>query len=180
MLASLLPGLRDLRTPLAVGYLWLIGLWMIIGEPVITTADDMPQGPFRAAYLIAGTLGASVVLAALSFAAYLVGTMATFKISWNVLQAFIYPPSRRNRPFRFLRQTLGYGKPVQQLRYELIVLTQEALRSPQRPPRPRIYLNGHFAVSLDALSAFLQTGSTDWSGLERYDLLNLSIILRRN
>lgn len=32
MLAGLLPGLRQVRTPLAVGYLWLLNLWLLLAD----------------------------------------------------------------------------------------------------------------------------------------------------
>lgn len=39
MLASLLPGLRDLRTPLAAGYIWLVAVWVAL-EPRIPNSPD--------------------------------------------------------------------------------------------------------------------------------------------
>lgn len=39
MLANLLPGFRDFRTPLVTGYVWLIGLWILIGMPVPSTDE---------------------------------------------------------------------------------------------------------------------------------------------
>lgn len=84
MLVSLLPGLRELRTPLAVGYLWLIWFWLLVGEPVPMKPEDAPTGSFHSIYLLGSVLGASVVLACISFVAYLFGTMLLFTIRWNV------------------------------------------------------------------------------------------------
>jgi hypothetical protein len=30
VLASLLPGVRELRAPLVAGYVWLLGLWLLL------------------------------------------------------------------------------------------------------------------------------------------------------
>src|SRR6478752_9778709 len=83
MLASLLPGLRDLRTPLAVGYLWLVGLWLIFHDSVPMN-EASATGPLRSAYQLGGALGASAVLAAVSFVAYLLGVMILLRLEWNV------------------------------------------------------------------------------------------------
>lgn len=69
--SSVLPGVREIRTPLSVGYLWLINLWLVIGhdfpthKPVSGTLADLSRlGSF------AGKAG---MLAATSFAAYMLG-----------------------------------------------------------------------------------------------------------
>ncbi|SNY28212.1 hypothetical protein [Paractinoplanes atraurantiacus] len=73
MLNSLLPGLREIRTPLATGYLWLLNLWVLFG-------DRMPRqrpaaGPLAGLWDLAGYAGKGAVLAALTFTAYLVGSL---------------------------------------------------------------------------------------------------------
>jgi hypothetical protein len=76
MLTSLLPGLRDVRTPLAVGYLWLLVGWFSFG-------DDMPRsdpgdgGVVSRTYELVGIIGVPAAVAALSFAAYVLGAVVT-------------------------------------------------------------------------------------------------------
>jgi hypothetical protein len=74
MLASLLPGLRDVRTPLATGYLWLVALWLVLHEHVPKSVEEA-SGPIKSLFELGALLGATVLLAALSFIAYLIGTM---------------------------------------------------------------------------------------------------------
>ena len=71
MLSSILPGFRELRTPLTIGYLWLINIWLVIGH------DFPTHRPHAGALAELWTLGAYVgkagILAAVSFAAYMLG-----------------------------------------------------------------------------------------------------------
>jgi hypothetical protein len=75
VLMNLLPGLRDLRAPLAAGYLWLITLWLALDRLGWLPAKR-PAGTGEVAQLwsLGGTLGKTVLLAALTFLAYLVGS----------------------------------------------------------------------------------------------------------
>lgn len=43
MISHLLPGFRNIRTPLATGYLYLLLLWLWVGEliPTSETADGL-------------------------------------------------------------------------------------------------------------------------------------------
>ncbi|MFJ7907464.1 hypothetical protein [Kitasatospora sp. NPDC096204] len=71
MLMNLLPGLRELRTPLATGYIWLVGLWFLLRDQ----APDRAQasGVVLSAYQLKDLVGLPAVLAACSFAAYIIG-----------------------------------------------------------------------------------------------------------
>jgi hypothetical protein len=72
LLANLLPGLRDLRGPLTVGYMWLLILWLLF-------ADDVPRERPRNNDVVAklfdlgDLVGPTVVLGAVSFIAYMIG-----------------------------------------------------------------------------------------------------------
>jgi hypothetical protein len=79
MLASLLPGLRDVRTPLTVGYLWLFTAWLVFGEHV---PKSRPSGNGLVAQLfdLGGLLGKVAPIAALSFIAYLLGALLTIPV----------------------------------------------------------------------------------------------------
>lgn len=75
MLASLLPGLRDVRAPLAAGYLWLVAAWVVF-EPALperTTAKGAVASLYRGGGVLS-VLGRGI---ALSFAAYLLGSLSS-------------------------------------------------------------------------------------------------------
>jgi hypothetical protein len=72
VLASLLPGLRDIRTPLAAGYLWVVVLWLLLHDYVPKSATEA-QGAVGSLYQLGSLVGGSAGLAAVSFIAYLLG-----------------------------------------------------------------------------------------------------------
>jgi len=71
VLSSLLPGLRDLRGPLAGGYLWLLNLWLLFGDRIPT--QDTATGLFKQIYALEGVISQFGLVVALSFSAYLAG-----------------------------------------------------------------------------------------------------------
>jgi hypothetical protein len=73
-LANLLPGLRDLRTPLAAGYLWLLTAWLLV-EPSLPERDEA-SGVLQSILRIGEVLGPIASAVALSFVAYLVGVLS--------------------------------------------------------------------------------------------------------
>jgi hypothetical protein len=75
VLASLLPGVRQLRAPLASGYLWLLVAWVALADRVPRSSTARP-GIFRDLYEIAATAGRPATAAAVSFAAYLLGVLS--------------------------------------------------------------------------------------------------------
>jgi hypothetical protein len=75
MLGNVLPGLRELRAPLAAGYLWVVTFWLIFGDELPTASEPKPL-PFDRLYRlepIVSSVGLAVVA---SVAAYLVGSVA--------------------------------------------------------------------------------------------------------
>ncbi|MET8849001.1 hypothetical protein [Amycolatopsis sp. NPDC004625] len=71
MLTSLLPGVREVRTPVASGFAWLLVGWLVL-------ADHLPRGrPAQHVFATLWDLGSYVgkggLLVAVSFAAYLLG-----------------------------------------------------------------------------------------------------------
>src|SRR5688572_3660556 len=74
MLANLLPGLRELRTPLAIGWIWLIALWIASGR-ILPSSEDTGIELLRQAFSTAALLGQATVIGALSFVAYLLGSL---------------------------------------------------------------------------------------------------------
>lgn len=79
MLASLLPGLREVRTPLTVGYLWLLVIWLAFADKIPT---ERPAGDNLIARLfdLGGMLGQPATVAALTFLAYVLGALITIPI----------------------------------------------------------------------------------------------------
>lgn len=75
MLASLLPGLRELRTPLAAGYIWLAGLWLSLRS--ILRLADHSTGIGRDIVNLTDWAGKPATFAIITFVAYLVGTLSS-------------------------------------------------------------------------------------------------------
>ena len=76
MFASLMPGLRDVRTPMAVGLLWITiaGVWGAQHIPDAETASGMWQQLYR----FQSVFGSPVILSILAFCGYLVGLVFGF------------------------------------------------------------------------------------------------------
>jgi hypothetical protein len=83
LLASLLPGLREVRTPLAVGYLWLLVTWLQFADRVPRLR---PEGGrlVPALFDLENLLGHGAVLAAASFLAYLIGALLSLPLEGRV------------------------------------------------------------------------------------------------
>lgn len=73
MFASLLPGLRDLRTPLATGYVYLVTLLLLVGDRI--PKREHAEGPLKLLYDLVGWMGKPTILAGATFAAYLIGSV---------------------------------------------------------------------------------------------------------
>ncbi|WP_330309839.1 MULTISPECIES: hypothetical protein [unclassified Streptomyces] len=90
MLASLLPGLRELRTPLAVGYLYALSLYLLLLDSIPTKVKD--EGNLKPLYDVAHWLGKPAVLAAGAFLAYLIGSVLVVRattLSRGIITAFL-------------------------------------------------------------------------------------------
>ena len=74
MLSSLLPGLRELRAPLAAGYVWLLGLWLAL-NPFLPPGGQATR-LYREVVGLANWAGKPAVFAAATLAAYVLGTMS--------------------------------------------------------------------------------------------------------
>ncbi|GGS25400.1 hypothetical protein AB0E75_02740 [Streptomyces griseoviridis] len=75
MLTQVLPGFRELRTPLATGVLWLLTLWVVLGDRVPGRARA--TGFAARVYELAELVGRPGVGAALLFTAYVVGSVVS-------------------------------------------------------------------------------------------------------
>lgn len=79
MLSSIVPGIRELRAPLAAGYIWLLFAWLII-EPSCTVGAR-EEGICRLLTGLVAPLDALGLGLAVSFLAYLVGSLSD-SLSW--------------------------------------------------------------------------------------------------
>jgi len=73
-LTNLLPGLREVRTPLASGYVWLLIAWIWWSDRLRHPGGSW-QALFEQVHTLGGFVGHAAELAALSFGAYLVGAV---------------------------------------------------------------------------------------------------------
>jgi hypothetical protein len=73
MLTSLLPGLRELRAPLAAGYLWLITAWIALASRIPT--PEAASGVLKDIYRLGQAVGKPGVIAAVTFTAYIIGIL---------------------------------------------------------------------------------------------------------
>jgi hypothetical protein len=74
VLANVMPGFRELRAPLAAGYLWLVWAWLVWGDTLPTRKEV--TGPLDRLYElepVVSDLGRAVIA---SVAAYIVGSIA--------------------------------------------------------------------------------------------------------
>jgi hypothetical protein len=74
LLANLLPGLRELRTPLAVGATWLAAAWVLL-VPLIPTREAA-SGVLLDVYRLFDQLGHPAAASLAAFVAYLVGSLS--------------------------------------------------------------------------------------------------------
>jgi hypothetical protein len=76
MLANLLPGIREIRTPLATGYLWLLTFWLWLPAHLKKNAPTSGiLGEFTQLAHYVGRIGIGI---AISFVAYLIGILSQF------------------------------------------------------------------------------------------------------
>lgn len=79
MLQTLLPGIREIRPALSAGYVWLIGIWLLVRR----MADvNWRPGDFFSDVATLAQWGKPAVLVATGFIAYLVGVISVALGSW--------------------------------------------------------------------------------------------------
>jgi hypothetical protein len=72
MLLSFLPGLREARVPLAIGYTWILTVW-IISEQSLPKPNPKDPGTLGQLHELYEFLGKGVSLTAFGFALYVFG-----------------------------------------------------------------------------------------------------------
>lgn len=83
MLASLLPGIRVLRAPLAAGFVWLTALWFLLEPSWSASAADV--GVIASAARLLDVVNLVAQGALVSFLAYLLGAFSVFAFSRPLL-----------------------------------------------------------------------------------------------
>jgi hypothetical protein len=107
LLASLLPGIRELRTPLAIGYLWLINAWILFAEDLPKTRPQ--DGELVAAiWDLAASVGITATLAAVTFGAFIIGSILEVDPQGSIVQ--LLTPIFLPRTFQDDRRKTGKGK----------------------------------------------------------------------
>jgi hypothetical protein len=74
-LESILPGLRDVRAPLAAGYLWLGAIWLAVHDQVPASQEEA-TGIWEPIFRLGDALSVLGIGIALSFGAYLLGILS--------------------------------------------------------------------------------------------------------
>lgn len=72
MVLGALPGIREVRSALAGGYLWIAFLWLAL-DPTLGSADFKGE-PFHSAHHLGNEVGPVALGVTMTFVAYLVGT----------------------------------------------------------------------------------------------------------
>lgn len=85
MLAQILPGFRDFRTPLVTGYLWLLATWILLGKPLPSKARK--DGLLGIVNALTEYLSGTVVVVVLSFLAYMIGLLLA--VEFKVLTTLV-------------------------------------------------------------------------------------------
>jgi hypothetical protein len=100
---NLLPGVRELRTPLACGYVWLLSLWLLFHDRFSTRSDA--AGVYKTLLQASDFLGKGPTIAALSFAAFILGSLVEIRAS-----GFFLSFAKGHRIFRaFMHPNVGLG-----------------------------------------------------------------------
>lgn len=86
ILANLLPGVRESRTPLVVGYVWTLALWLGFSDLL---PDPATPGPVSDLYALIDFFGEAALIAAVSMVAYLIGSMLTVDSQSRILSALL-------------------------------------------------------------------------------------------
>lgn len=88
ILASALPGFRDLRAPLGAGYSWILFVYLLVQPDITTRPSNELAG---AAYDLASAVGPIWVGIACGLAAYVIGSVSLVVTGWLVPLADLFP-----------------------------------------------------------------------------------------
>lgn len=97
MLASIVPGLRHARSPLITGYLFLLALWIAFGNTLEVQYFDSRSAVSQITGPLIEYFGQSAIIAALSVAAYLTGTVIQVDARGLLASSSLRKTTVRNR-----------------------------------------------------------------------------------
>lgn len=112
MLTSVLPGLRELRTPLACGYMWLVAAWLAFSNHLPQTRPS--AGLAASIWKLGAHVGRPATLAAVTFAAYLIGAILEFDPIALWRSRGIPSATSLLRTIRVPGATIEFGKTLEQ------------------------------------------------------------------
>jgi hypothetical protein len=103
---NILPGFRELRAPLAAGYMWLITAWLWLDHfQLIPMSRPAGNGWLAHLWSIGIALRIGTLLAILTFVAYLIGSFLEIDIDSLKLRKVIPPIVRRRPKYQFVRES---------------------------------------------------------------------------
>lgn len=91
MLTAVLPGLRDLRTPLATGYLWLLNVWILVGH-LLPRERPGGDGVLAKLFDLGSFFGTGALIGVLTFTAYLMGALLGIDVQARVVRLLLKKP----------------------------------------------------------------------------------------
>ena len=149
-LSSLLPGIREIRTPLVAGYIWLVFAYLVAGAP--STLSDAP-GPIQEIAELLDSFGSLAKGIAVSFVAYLVGSVSEDAFS-RVLPTAVGRASVVFRRFGFTSFRSLDARSVQSQIRESV----DRLAQAPEDARKRDFLRGQLVDDLTAILASVREG----------------------
>lgn len=177
LLTNLLPGLRDLRAPLASGYIWLLSLWLGVSPNVPDKAHA--TGVLKDLYGLRDLFSGVGLAVGISFLAYLVGSLSEGFGEWP-LKILVRRSSRKREYGRSLHASSFSKLFVSQS----LFLSGSALRSLELLVRERTgnALRQLERAGVDSKRVLSELGERNWSADELPALLvggdPLDLVLR--
>lgn len=101
LISSVLPGLRDIRAPLSAGFLWILVIWLAVRDSV--PVESAAGGVYATGYDFAAILDGAAAGVALTFAAYLLGTVSLALLLVGYPDGCLWSPRMRILPRRGIR-----------------------------------------------------------------------------
>lgn len=102
LLAQILPGFRDFRTPLVIGSLWLVFIWIWLGMPV--PSKEETEGPVGLLNALGEYLTPTSFIGVLSFVAYVIGIVLALDSKLATRVHGVFNRRARQRSFDFRTQ----------------------------------------------------------------------------
>jgi len=159
VLASIIPGLRDFRTPFAAGMIWIVAILLVFADFIPRETPQEP-GLLRELHQIGNSLIVTALLAILGFLAYFIGLALTFSVPQQVLRRLRFGVLQQtnDRLERYILRSLRLEEMADDslIDFSLYVLTDEL--APNERPAPE-GLQDRIVKSIGGLSSQRLTSS---------------------